>query len=305
MKALVAFLFTLGLAACGGEKEPEAVPPQYGAAPNAGHVYRFAVHPLHNPQKLHEVFNPLMQYLEARIPGARFEMEASRDYAAFEGKLKSREVAFALPNPYQALLAERHGYRIFAKMERDEDFRGILLVRRDSGIERVADLKGKTVAYPAPTALAAAMLPQHFLASRGLDMNQDIKNRYVGSQESSILAAYHRQAAAGATWPPPWRAFQKDHPKEAAQLRVAWRTPSLPNNAFVVRDDVPAAIADRVREVLLHMPEDAEGRAILAAMEFGAIVPADSATYEPVRRFALEFSARVRKIETYEPEIRR
>ena len=69
---------------------------------------------------------------------------------------------------------------------------------------------------------------------------RDIENRYVGSQESSIMNAYLGQTAAGATWPPPWRAFQKEHPREAAELKVIWETESLVNNSVMVRDDVPA-----------------------------------------------------------------
>jgi len=67
----------------------------------------------------------------------------------------------------------------------DENFRGIILVRKDSAIENVADLKGKAVSYPAPTALAAAMMPQYYLQTHGLDVMNDLDNRYVGSQASS------------------------------------------------------------------------------------------------------------------------
>ncbi|MEZ4694041.1 MAG: PhnD/SsuA/transferrin family substrate-binding protein [Aliarcobacter sp.] len=50
--------------------------------------------------------------------------------------------------------------KVFAKMGDDENFRGIFLVRKDSGIKNFEDLKGKKISYPAPTALAATILPQ-------------------------------------------------------------------------------------------------------------------------------------------------
>lgn len=43
-----------------------------------------------------------------------------------------------------------------------KDFKGIFLVRIDSGIKVPADLKGKAVSYPSPTALAACIMPQYF-----------------------------------------------------------------------------------------------------------------------------------------------
>ena len=301
MKIIIGLMLSLWLAGCSDRGDEAVTLPQYGSAQGEATLYRFAIHPLHNPEKLHAVFSPLMRHLDAKIPGVHFDLEASKDYAAFEQKLRQREVAFALPNPYQTLLAERSGYQVIAKMGNDADFRGIFLVRRDSGIREVVDLKGRVVAYPAPTALAAAMLPQHFLHTRGLNVTSDIENRYVGSQESSILAVYHRQAAAAATWPPPWRAFQKSHPKEAAELEIAWQTPSLPNNAFVARDDIPGEIVAKVRAVLAGLHESPEGRAVLAAMETQRVDAADTASYAPVRRFVAEFNAQVRPIETYAP----
>lgn len=299
MKVILGLLLGLVLLGC-SDRGQDAPLPQYGPAQPGGHIYRFAIHPLHNPQRLHATFSPLMRHLEARIPGVHFSLEASKNYAAFEDKLRRREVDFALPNPYQTLLAERSGYRVIAKMGNDADFRGIILVRRDSGIREVSDLKGRVVAYPAPTALAAAMLPQHFLHSRGLDVAREIENRYVGSQESSILAVYHRQAAAAATWPPPWRAFQKSHPQEAQALQVIWETPSLPNNAFVARDDLPPDLVAQVRAVLTSLHTTPEGQAVLAAMETQRIDVADSGSYGPVRRFVREFNAQVRPIDTFE-----
>ena len=38
------------------------------------------------------------------------------------------------------------------------DFKGIFIVRKDSGITKPADLKGQLVSYPSPTALAGMMV---------------------------------------------------------------------------------------------------------------------------------------------------
>ncbi|OYY95246.1 MAG: hypothetical protein B7Y41_01685 [Hydrogenophilales bacterium 28-61-23] len=282
----------------GCDEEKRAQEPQYlHQSPSQGErVVRFGVHPLHNPQKLHRVFAPLMAYLERRIPGTRFELEASNNYAHYEQKLKARRFEFALPNPYQTMLARDWGYRVIAKLDDDQDFRGIFLVRADSGISQPADLRGKAVSYPAPTALAAAMMPQLYLQKHGLDVNRDIENHYVGSQESSIMSVYLSRSAAGATWPPPWRTFQKNHAKEAAALRVAWETPPLINNAFVARRDLPEGLTNQVRLALLGLGESADGKAILADMESRGIVAAEDRDYAVVEHFMAEFVARVRPL---------
>jgi len=178
-----------------------------------------------------------------------------------------------------------------------QDFKGIFVVRRDSNLSRPADLKGKSVSYPSPTALAACIMPQYFLHNHGIDVDADIENRYVGSQESSIMNAYLGQTAAGATWPPPWRAFQKEHPREAAELKVIWETESLVNNSLMVRGDVPLEVGEQVRVLLLGLDGTKEGKSILSGMETARFLPASDADYEVVRRYISRFVREVRPVE--------
>jgi len=283
--------------ACDDGDQPE-YRPTYGERPAAGQqVYRFGIHPLHNPETLFEVYQPLIDHLNAHLGGPKLELEASRSYAAYEDKLYGRHFAFALPNSLQIVRSLDHGYRVFGKLDDDREFRGICLVRRDSTIHSVAGLKGKEVSYPAPSALAATMLPQAFFFENGLDPRTDIVNRYVGSQESSILTVYLGRVAAGCTWPPPWIKFQRDNPEKAAQLTVKWETRSLPHNGFVVRDDVPEDVARKVADLLFGLQDSPEGRALLDRVPASRFVPADAAAYEPTRQFVDWFTATLRKPE--------
>lgn len=260
-------------------------------------VYRFAIHPLHNPRKLTQAYQPLIDYLSSHIPGVRFQLEASRDYPAYEAKFRAREAEFLLPNPWQTLEAMKVGYQVIAMAGDAEDFKGIFIVRKDGGIRKPADLKGRAVSFPSPTALAATIMPQFFLHQQGVDVNRDIDNRYVGSQESSIMNVHLRQVAAGGTWPPPWRAFEKDHPQEAAELMVIWETPSLMNNSVMVRDDVPSGVRDQVRRLLSGLDKAKDGEEVLAAMETARFHEADNASYERVREFVARFEREVRPVE--------
>lgn len=285
---------------CGGcSREPQDQPLQYAAAPAAPALptYLFAIHPLHNPEKLAATYQPLVDLMNQRLQGARIELLATRDYSAYNARFRARSPALLLPNPWQTLQAMKVGYRVIAMAGDPNDFRGVLVTRRDSPIQKISDLKGKTVSYPAPTALAACIMPQYFLHRQGLDVNRDIVNAYVGSQESAILQVHLGKAAVAATWPPPWRMFQRDHPREAQELRVIWETPALVNNSVMLRDDVPRAVAEVIRDTLLHLGESPQGRAVLQGMSTSAFLPADDETYAPVRRFIAEFERDVRPVE--------
>ncbi|MBI2518352.1 MAG: phosphate/phosphite/phosphonate ABC transporter substrate-binding protein [Opitutae bacterium] len=299
------------LALCGGvlggcrkaaaPAEDAARGPVYAPTPSAEAkhtVVRFAIHPLHNPSKLMHDYQPLIDYLSANIPGTRFEVEASRDYQEYERKIDRHDPEFLLPNPWQSLEAMKAGYEVIAMAGEPEDFKGLIIVRRDSGIREVADLRGKSLAYPSHTALAACIMPQWFLHTRGLNVNRDITNRYVGSQESAIMNTYLRVTAAGVTWPPPWRAFQSEHPAEAAQLRVMWETESLLNNSVMARKDLPAGLGARVRQLLLELHQKPAGRDILAGIETARFLPATDADYDAVRQFVARFETEVRPVKT-------
>lgn len=258
--------------------------------------YSFAVHPLHNPSRLYEAFNPLMEYLNNHIPQAYFRLEASRDYPTYDKKLAQAQVDFALPNPYQTVTAIETGrYQVLSKMGDDYNFRGIILVRKDSGIEKISDLRGKTISYPAPTALAATMLPQYFLFQQGLDIQKDVTNQYVGSQESSIMNVFHGEVDAAATWPPPWELLSQQRPELKNQLRVQWQTDPLPNNAVIARSDVSPDIVKQVQHLLGNLHTHSKGRSILAGMYLSKFENASNASYQPVRKFIADFRAQVRE----------
>jgi phosphonate transport system substrate-binding protein len=300
-KLTVVFSLSIIAAGCQPDQDEGYSPRFADTPPNGAETLVFGVHPLHNPHRLFQVYQPLVDHINRGLKGPRLRLEASRSYGEFEKKLAARTFAFALPNPYQTVVAREGGYHVFAKMAGDEDFRGIILVRKDSGIETPEDLRGKAVAYPAPTALAATLLTQWFLQRAGVNVRKDIDNRYVGSQESSIMNVYLGESAAAATWPPPWRAFQKTNPEVAAKLEVKWQTDSLVNNSVMVRDGVPPAVLEQVKAAFVDLDKTEAGRAILARMELSRFELADDRTYDPVAAFIADFEREVRPVKEAQP----
>lgn len=284
------------LAGCEADKPPAG--PQYSSKPlrQEQQSIPFAVHPLHNPAKLSKAYQPLVDHLNRHLPGAMIELEASRDYATFEGKISSREPALILPNPWQTLQSMKNGYHVIATAGDPEEFRGIFITRRDSGIESPSDLIGKTVSYPSPTALAACIMPQFYLHQHGININRQVKNIYVGSQESSIMNAYLGHSAVAATWPIPWRAFQKEYPEEAAKLKILWSTPHLINNSMMVRDDLPEQLRTGITALLLNLHNSGEGKDILSGLEISRFLPATDRDYDQVKRYVERFEKEVRPV---------
>jgi phosphonate transport system substrate-binding protein len=297
MKKVLLIVIVYFLAACEQQSIDDDL--QYSTSPNDNTTinYRLAIHPLHNPQKLFEAYQPLVDYLNSELPYINIELEASRDYPAFEKKFRARQPELLLPNPWQTLQALDRGYHVIGMAGDADDFKGIFIVRKDTDIKEPAQLRGQRVSYPAPTALAAAIMPQYFLYTHGIDINQDIENIYVGSQESSIMNVYLGNVTVGATWPPPWRLFKKDNPEQAKQLEVIWQTPSLINNSVMVRDDIPDEISKKIQRLLVNLGDSVQGRAILTGMETARITSANDEDYDVVRTYIKHFEEKVRPVE--------
>ncbi len=305
MKMLSAHIFLILLlllfSGCQERSEHDSTyKPAYSAQPvfKKKALYVFGVHPLHNPSRLFKVYQPMIDYINKNLAEAELRLEASRNYAIFDKKLFSGYFHFALPNPYQTVIATQKGYRVFGKMGDDDNFRGIILVRKDSGIKTVQDLKGKTVSYPAPTALAATIMPQWYLHKHGININEDITNSYVGSQESSIINVYLGKSAAAATWPLPWHAFIKQRPEIANELFVKWETAPLVNNGLVARKDIPPKIVNKIGNIIFSLHTHPQGKKILEAMELSQYEAADDSVYDSIKTFLKTFEDEVRPIRT-------
>lgn len=249
----------------------------------------FAPHPLHNPLRLQEMFGPILDILNRRNKDIHFTLEASKNYTDFNQKVAERKLDVILPNPYQTLMAKKSGYSVIGKMGDDQNFRGILLVRKDSNIKSIKDLKNKTISYPAASALAGSMMVQLYLQKHGIDVKKETTAKYVGSQESSILAVLHREVDAAATWPMTWNSYSAEKDVLKKELTVLFQTPSLINNSIMIKDGLDPKIVQEVKDVFLNLHNTEEGKAILDKIKLSKFEQATDSDYEKVQALLDEF----------------
>jgi len=292
---LLLFFFTLSALLVSGcrQKPPQERYRPVGEAVTENGLYIFGIHPYKNSQAMHEAYEPILRYLEGRVSGVRFRLETSNNYGHFESKLYSGHFDLALPNPYQTVRSFEKGYRVIAKMAPDSQFKGIIVARKDAGITSVDQLRGKPVSFPAPTALAATMMPLYYLQTHGLDVTREIIPKYVGSQHSAILNAYTGATAAGGTWPPPWQVWRRENPEKAEEMEVIWQTDPLPNNGVVIRRGLPKETGVRIANALAAMSRTPEGAALLKTAGFDGFETASDQTFAPVVEFLREYDRRI------------
>lgn len=282
---MVGFVSSCDKEAAQSGYQPSAATQQYK------HHYIIGIHPYLNSQKLYSAYAPILAYLETQVQDADFTLETSPDYASYEQKLHAGHFHFALPNPYQTLDSLAVGYRVMARMAPDSVFKGLIIARKDSHIHQVQQLKNQSIAFTAKTALAATMMPKYYLYMNGVNVDTEMQPRYVTSQFSAIMNVYNKDTFAAATWPIAYKAWQQEFSQQADALEVLWETPFLVNNAWVVRYDIPDALANRVADLLINLSNHALGKTLLQPTACDGFLPATDKDYAPVAEFIKAYQA--------------
>lgn len=283
LKWLFVGLIMTGLQACDKDSSQQTYQPT--SAVHQKEHYIVGIHPYLNSQKLYSAYAPILAYLEQQIPNVEFSLETSADYVSYEQKLRKGQFHFALPNPYQTIHSLSSGYRVTARMSPDTVFRGLIIARKDSHIKQHDQLKQRSIAFTAKTALAATMMPKYYLYMNGVHVDKEMQTRYVTSQFSAIMNVYNKDTFVAATWPVAYKAWQQEFPEAAKELETLWETPSLVNNAWIARNDVPIHVVDSVTQVLINLANTEQGRALLAPTSCDGFLASSDDDYRSVREF--------------------
>ena len=264
---------------------PAAAKAQSGAeAPTAR--LSFGIVPQQAPSKLLASWGPVLRELEART-GRRFVFRTAPDIPTFEQRLAAGEYDFAYMNPYHFTVFNQGdgGYQAVVKAE-DKLIRGVLVVRKDSPAETVRDLEGQTLAFPAPAAFAASVLPRAHLKAEGIGFDV----QYVSSHDSVYKAVARGLYAAGGGVV---RTLEATDPTVSEQLRILWTTPGYTPHAIAVHPRVSPDTRRAVQEALIGLPRSEAGRAALDGLKVKGFETAVNADWDDVR--ALNIEARLGK----------
>lgn len=233
------------------------------------------------PTKLFTKYQPLADYL-TRKTGKEVVVSTSPNFQEYIVRLQKGEYELILPNAYQYIMVSKEpGYIPLVKVK-GIPYKGLIVVRKDSGINSVSDLKGRRIAYADPTALYATMQVKVYLKEHGVDSENDMKESYAASQDSVILGVHQKLFDAAGTWPEAFDAISGD---TRNQLKVLAETETLPSRPIAVRADIPQEIAEKVKGALINMTSDPEGQKILASLGYN-FEDASDRDFDKVRDWA-------------------
>jgi phosphonate transport system substrate-binding protein len=127
-------------------------------------------------------------------------------------------------------------------------------VPKDSPIESVEDLRGKTVAFGEPTSTSGGLLPTKALKDAGLEPGEDVEVRYTGGHDAAVVALKSGKVDAAEVNSQTESSYAADGKLDPADYRKLWVSEPVPNDPITVRGDLPQAFKDRVAEALRELP---------------------------------------------------
>ena len=257
--------------------------------------------------------------------GLKFEVTVPTTYAAVVEELGAAEgdaMAF-IPAMGYVLAADKYETNVALATERYGwgYYWAQYVVARDSDIQTVADLDGKTWAYPSVTSTSGYLVPASYFAKNGIEPGEKID---VGGHPQAVTAVYEGQAdfgtcyfsAPGDSWqigdaPEPDGEFTYEevdgsikaykggqrirdartaiintYPDVLEKVRILDISDPIPNDTVSFCKDFPADVRDQIVQGLLDYAQTEEGQAVLANEQFYDITgftPVDDSAFDPIR----------------------
>ncbi|MCG9759098.1 MULTISPECIES: PhnD/SsuA/transferrin family substrate-binding protein [Pseudoalteromonas] len=242
--------------------------------------YTFAFVPQQSANKLAKNWQPILDYLNDKT-GDHYTFKTAKDIPTFEARVLQQEYDVAYMNPYHfVVFNERAGYQAIAK-QRDKMIKGIIVVKKGAGITDLSQLQGETLAFPAPAAFAASILPRGELMKQGIEFTP----KYVSSHDSVYLNVSRGFAKAGGGV---MRTFNNADPKIKSQLDILWTTRGYTPHAFAVKKVMPEDARQRLVDALLSLELTGEGIRLLEAVNFKGIMAASNEDWQDIKALELE-----------------
>lgn len=243
----------------------------------------FGVFPHMPATRLFEVFSPIADEF-SRVLQRPVKLRSKPDFTEFEQQLQAEVYDIALIQPLDYVwLHDKHGYLPLAR--RGVPLRTVIIVARNSEVQSIQDLRGKTIAHASRRA-AVTQIATAALRAEGLDPDKDIQRSFSRNHFACMQKVLTGQAAACGT---ARRALAHwEEVKLRDRFRVIYSAPEMPHALFVVHPRVPLEQRRRLSEEILSWPDTESGRKILSRGKLLPFVKAVDADYDRVREFVFE-----------------
>lgn len=243
------------------------------------------VFPRRSAKVTFKLFKPLANYLSKQL-GRDVELRTAADFASFWEGVKRRDYDLVHYNQYHYLVSRRDfGYRVILRNEEAgyPTLAGTLVVRKDSGIKTLQDLKGKKIVFGGgKKAMMSYIAVRYLLQEAGLH-HGDYIEAFAKNPPNAMFSVYHHQSDAAGCGDAVMRLKMVKERINTDELTYLLQGEQLPHLPWAVKDNLPDDLATKIQRLLADLKDSKEGRNLLKQARLTALLPAVDADFEPHR----------------------
>lgn len=278
----------LSISHCGSDSEPPKSMDR-----GAERIISIGLTPEQNIFKQIERYEPVADYLGGKI-GCKIKLIVLTRY----GNIVDNFVSTGLDGAFfgSFTYAKAHvllGIEPIARpvdMDGGSTYHGIIIVRKDSGIKSINDMKGKRFAFVDSETTAGYLFPMIYFYQHGItDINSFLKEAYfAGTHEDVIYDVLNKKADVGAEKNTVLERLAVRDSAINENLVILARSPEVPENSLAVRSDMDNDLKKALQQSMLGMHEDPVGKEILKKFGAQKFIETKDEDYEAVYKYAKE-----------------
>lgn len=256
-------------------------------APAEHSPLRVAVSAMISPKETLVSYRELLDYIGKRVDRP-IELVQRATYAEVNEMIRTGEVDMAFVCTWAYVDGrQRFGMELLgAPVANGEPvYYSYLIVPAASPAQELEDLRGGTFAFTDPLSTTGRLVPVYWLWQ--LNTNPDEffrKYIYTYSHDRAVLAVADGLVDGAAVDHLVYDAMVARDPSLAARMRVIRRSEPIGTPPAVAGAQLDPLLKELIRELLLTMHEDPDGRRINQGLGVDAWVPLEFEAYEPIQR---------------------
>lgn len=256
---------------------------------------RIGFNPTQNSEQLTQAAQAIADFLEGEFGGAvEVEVFLPTEYRGLIEAMRSGNLDFAFFPPDGYVIAHQEaGAEVLLKSVRfgNPFYWSAIIVRRDSGIETLAGLEDKTIAWIDPNSAAGYVFPRAEITLAGIEPDDFFANQvFAGKHDAAVLSVLNGSVDAAATFANDdenvsgaWTQFLD--PEQAKQIEAIFYTRPIPGDTFTVapqfRETYPELVDQITAAIATIKAPDSDLLTNLYRIDY--MVPATDADYAVVR----------------------
>ena len=211
------------------------------------------------------------------------------DYTGAVEAMCSGEAQIGALNTFNYVLAHERGCADVAlASERfgSTFYQGQIITQKDSGINSIADLAGKTFCRPDPTSTSGWIIPSIDMRAAGIDPEKDLGEIVdAGGHDAVVISVYNGDCDAGATFVDARTNVEKDFPDVMDKVVVVSTSVNIPNDTISFTPSLPSDVRDQIVNVFLDLTKTDKGLETLNTVySWSGVQPVEDSFYDGFRQ---------------------